>query len=51
MDRLDGAIDIGREQGISIGKKEVARNLLRMNLPIDQISKATGLSHEEISSL
>ena len=51
MDRLEGAIGLGREQGIGLGKKEVARNLLRMNLPLDQISEATGLTREEISSL
>ena len=55
MDRLDGAreqgIGIGREQGIDIGKKSVAKNLLRMNIPIDRIIEATGLTHEEISSL
>ncbi len=47
MDRLDGA----REQGIGIGKKSVAKNLLRMNIPIERIIEATGLTHEEISSL
>ena len=63
VDRLEGAMEkgvrigkeqgigIGREQGIGIGKKDVARNLLRMNLPLDQISKATGLTREELSSL
>ena len=47
MDRLDGA----REKGIDIGKKSVAKNLLRMNIPIERIIEATGLTHEEISSL
>ena len=55
MDRLDGAreegIGIGREQGIDIGKKDVARNLLQMNIPLDQIILATGLTRDEISSL
>ena len=59
VDRLEGAMEkgvrkgigIGREQGIGIGKKDVARNLLRMNLPLDQISKATGLTRKELSSL
>ena len=30
---------------------EIARNLLEMNMPHDQIAKATGLTLEEISSL
>ena len=30
---------------------EIARNLLKMNVPHDQISKATGLTLEEISNL
>ena len=30
---------------------EVARNLLGMSLPLDQISKATGLTTEELKSL
>ena len=55
MDRLDGAreegIGIGRKQGIDIGKKDVARNLLQMNIPLDQIILATGLTRDEISSL
>jgi predicted transposase/invertase (TIGR01784 family) len=33
------------------GKREMARNALSMNLPIDQISQLTGLSLEEIESL
>ena len=44
-------IGIGREQGIDIGKKDVARNLLQMNIPLDQIILATGLTRDEISSL
>ena len=45
----------GREEGIEIGleKKacEIARNLLAMKLDIDSISKATGLTKDEISTL
>jgi predicted transposase YdaD len=29
---------------------DVARNLLEMNLPLDQIVKATGLTLEEVES-
>ena len=45
----------GREEGIEIGleKKacEIARNLLAMKLDIDSISKATGLTKDEILTL
>ena len=32
-------------------KKNVAKNLLSMNMPIEAISKATGLSLEEIKNI
>ena len=34
-----------------LGKKVSQKNLLRMNIPIDRIIEATGLTHEELSSL
>ena len=44
---MGGAKREGRyEQAI-----EIARNLLDMNMPIDKIIKATGLTHDEIESL
>ena len=33
------------------GKEEVAKNLLEMDMPIEKISKATGISVEEIEKL
>lgn len=46
------AINEGRyEQGIKEGKIEIAKNLLRINLPLEQISAATGLSVDEIKKL
>jgi hypothetical protein len=33
------------------GHVDVARNLLSMNLPLDQIAAATGLSHAEVENL
>lgn len=33
------------------GKREIARNLLKMNMPHDQIAKATGLTIEEVDRL
>ena len=41
----------GRAEGEKNAKIETARNLLNMNLSIDQISQATGLSIEEVDSL
>ena len=44
-----------KEEGIKEGKvekqKEIALKLLKLNLPIKQISEATGLSEEEIENL
>uniref|UniRef100_UPI0025EFCA7D PD-(D/E)XK nuclease family transposase n=2 Tax=Prevotella sp. TaxID=59823 RepID=UPI0025EFCA7D len=36
------------EEGRAEGRKEVARNLLRMGMSIEDISKATGIAKEEI---
>ena len=47
QDRIDGAREEGREEG----KKDVARKLLSMSLPLDSIVTATGLSPEQISLL
>ena len=41
----------GISQGISEEKNNVAKNLLSMNMPIEDISKATGLSLEEIKNI
>ncbi len=48
-------IAIGEKRGIAMGEKMgvemTARNMLQMGLPMDVISKATGLSSERLSSL
>jgi hypothetical protein len=41
----------GREEGREEGKFEIARNFLKMGLPLEQIASGTGLSVEEISGL
>ena len=45
----------GKKQGIKEGKEqgkfEIAKNLLSINLPLEQISNVTGLSVEEIKRL
>ena len=44
-------IQQGIQQGASGRNIEIARNLLKINLPLDQISKATGLTVAEIEDL
>ena len=52
---LDVARKEGISEGISIGNREaiekMARKLLKMGLPIEQIIEATGLKKEEIKEL
>ena len=46
---------IGREQGEKIGSyakaKEIAKELLKLSIPIEQIIKATGLTEKEIKEM
>ena len=46
----EGLIE-GRAEGLIEGRAETARNLLQMNLSIEDIAKATGLSKIEIEAL
>lgn len=52
---INGAKEEGRQEGIKEGIKEgtikTAKNLLVMGMDIEMVSKATGLSIEEIQSL
>ena len=52
---IQKGIQQGIQQGIQKGaaeeKLEIARNLLKINLPLDQIAMVTGLSKEEIKYL
>ena len=41
----------GMKDGEEKGKKEIAKNMLKENMPIEVISKLTGLSQEEIEKL
>ncbi|GHU39625.1 hypothetical protein AGMMS50256_39550 [Betaproteobacteria bacterium] len=41
----------GRQEGRQEEKQEVARNLLQMNIPLENIVKATGLSLAEVERL
>jgi predicted transposase/invertase (TIGR01784 family) len=51
----NGDISLAKEEGIKQGKLEekiqIAKNLLKEKTPIDIISKATGLSQEELEKL
>ena len=40
-----------KEEGISQEKVSIAKNLLSMNMPLGDISKATGLSIENLNEL
>jgi predicted transposase/invertase (TIGR01784 family) len=44
-------LEEGIKEGIEEGKQEIARNLLKMNLSIEQIKEATGLTEQEIKIL
>ena len=47
----ENGINDGIFKGVSQEKVSIAKNLLSMNRPIEDISKATGLSVEEINKL
>ena len=48
--REEGRME-GREEGIEKRSREIAVNLLRINLPVQTICEATGLSAEAITKL
>ena len=48
--KLEG-IQQGIQKGVAERNIEIARNLLKINLPLDQISKVTGLTIAEIENL
>ena len=50
-DRYQKGKEEGRAEGMSQRSLEIARNLLSLGLPVDQITQATGLTEEEIELL
>ena len=40
-----------REEGLSEGKKEIAKKMKAKNMPIEEIMELTGLSKEEIEKI
>jgi predicted transposase/invertase (TIGR01784 family) len=47
----DDALEVRWEEGREEGRRETAKNLKEMGLPIDQIAAATGLDPELIRTL
>ena len=47
----ESCFDEGMEQGSLSKQKEIAKNLLNLNMSIEDIIKATGMSKEEIENL
>ena len=50
MDKIEG-MEIGKEQGREEANLSIAKNLLEMGMSVEDISKATNLSIEEIEKL
>jgi predicted transposase/invertase (TIGR01784 family) len=50
-DRQKGAYKQGLQEGRQEEKFEVAKNLLQMKMPVDDIVKATGLQFDELKRL
>ena len=50
-DRYQKGKEEGRAEGMSQRSLVIARNLLSLGLPVDQITQATGLTEEEIELL
>ena len=49
--RVNWARDEGIQMGEARGREEVARKLLKLNRPIDEIAEVTGLTRNEITLL
>ena len=47
----DSGYDSGKSDGISNEKINIAKNLLSMNMTLEDISKATGLTIDEIKKI
>ena len=50
-EKKQAEIEYAEEYGLNKGIKQTAKNLLTMNMKVEDISKATGLSIEEINNL
>ena len=45
------AVNFAKKEGLQEGRAEIARNLLADGVSVEQVSKWTGLSESEITSL
>ena len=50
-DAIEDAKENGYSSGLSDGISNIAKNLLSMNMTLEDISKATGLTIDEIKKL
>ena len=50
-EKKQAEIEYAEEHGLNKGIKQTAKNLLSMDISLENISKATGLSIEEINNL
>ena len=48
---FDEGLELGLEQGLEQGVIKIAKNLINLNLPLEKICEATGLSIEELKKL
>ena len=48
---LEQGLEQGIEQGVEQGIIKIAKNLINLDMPLDKISKATGLSVDELNKL
>ena len=48
---MRGSREEGRKEGLRLGAQRTALNLLRMNLPMETVVTASGLSEEDVRSL
>lgn len=48
---LEKGLQKGREEGLMEGKREIARNLLKAGMTLEEVSRITLLSQEEIKSI
>ena len=48
---IEQGIEQGIQKGIEQTQEDIAKKLLEMNIPVEQITKATGLTKEEIEKL
>lgn len=49
-DRFSG-LQAARKEGLKEGMEKTARNALSMGIPVEQVSKITGLTEDEVRAL